>query len=151
VEASRQLFANSKALQASISPGTHPFSQEQAMLYEEDAQLAVLVHLEIESSYLFAKILLDKIAHAFEFYFGPSCKKSLDSHDSLVKNFTAYAGWDDSLAQDRFFGYADKSLVEQVKRAAVEGEFAPEPGPRLFHPDAPRDSNRSSSARRTSN
>ena len=44
--------------------------------------------------------------------------------------------WDDSLAQDRFFGYADKSLVEQVKRAAVEGEFAPEPGPGLFHPDA---------------
>src|SRR5439155_26535408 len=45
--------------------------------------------------------------------------------------------WDESLAQDRFFGYADKSLVDQVRRAAMEGEeFAPEPSPGLFHPDA---------------
>ena len=44
--------------------------------------------------------------------------------------------WDESLAQDRFFGYADKSLVDQVRRAAVDGEFAPEPNPGLFHPDA---------------
>ena len=44
--------------------------------------------------------------------------------------------WDESLAQDRFFGYADKALVEQVRRAAADGEFAPEPSPGLFHPDA---------------
>ena len=44
--------------------------------------------------------------------------------------------WDESLAQDRFFGYADKSIVDQVRRAAMEGEFAPEPSPGLFHPDA---------------
>lgn len=43
---------------------------------------------------------------------------------------------DDSLARDRFFGYADKSLVDQVRRAAEEGEFAREPGRGLFHPDA---------------
>jgi hypothetical protein len=44
--------------------------------------------------------------------------------------------WDESLAQDRFFGYADKFLADQVRRAAMEGEFAPEPNPGLFHPDA---------------
>ena len=44
--------------------------------------------------------------------------------------------WDESLARDRFFGYADRSLVDQVRRAAMEGEFAPEPSPGLFHPDA---------------
>lgn len=44
--------------------------------------------------------------------------------------------WDDSLAQDRFFGYADRALVDQVRRAAADGEFAPEPNPGLFHPDA---------------
>jgi hypothetical protein len=44
--------------------------------------------------------------------------------------------WDASLAQDRFFGYADRSIVDQVRRAAIEGEFAPEPSPGLFHPDA---------------
>jgi len=46
--------------------------------------------------------------------------------------------WDDSLAQDRFFGYADKSIVDQVRRAAMEGEFVTEPSPGLFHPDATR-------------
>ena len=44
--------------------------------------------------------------------------------------------WDESLAQDRFFGYADKSIADQVRRAAMEHEFAPEPNPGLFHPDA---------------
>ena len=44
--------------------------------------------------------------------------------------------WDESLAQDRFFGYADKFIVDQVRRAAMEHEFAPEPNPGLFHPDA---------------
>jgi hypothetical protein len=44
--------------------------------------------------------------------------------------------WDESLAQDRFFGYADGFLVDQVQRAAMDGEFAPEPNPGLFHPDA---------------
>jgi hypothetical protein len=44
--------------------------------------------------------------------------------------------WDDSLAQDRFFGFADATIVDQVKLAAAQGEFAPEPNPGLFHPDA---------------
>jgi hypothetical protein len=44
--------------------------------------------------------------------------------------------WDESLAKDRFFGFADKSIVDQVRRAAMEGEFRPEPNPGLFHPDA---------------
>jgi len=44
--------------------------------------------------------------------------------------------WDESMAQDRFFGYADRSIVEQVRRAAADGEFSPEPNTGLFHPDA---------------
>src|SRR5207253_975840 len=44
--------------------------------------------------------------------------------------------WDDSLAQDRFFGYADAELIRQVRMAVAQGAFAPEPNPGLFHPDA---------------
>ena len=44
--------------------------------------------------------------------------------------------WDASLAQDRFFGFADAELVNQVKTATAQSEFAPEPSPGLFHPDA---------------
>ena len=44
--------------------------------------------------------------------------------------------WDATSAQDRFFGFADIAIVNQVKTAAAEGEFVPEPSPALFHPDA---------------
>ena len=44
--------------------------------------------------------------------------------------------WDTSLAQDRFFAFADKILVDQVRQAAAQGEFAPEASPGLFHPGA---------------
>jgi hypothetical protein len=41
--------------------------------------------------------------------------------------------WDDTLAQDRFYAYADPALYEQVKIAAQHGIFAREPGFALFH------------------
>jgi hypothetical protein len=44
--------------------------------------------------------------------------------------------WDDTFAQDRFFGYADKALIDQIKIATQQGEFAPEIDPWLFHPSA---------------
>jgi hypothetical protein len=44
--------------------------------------------------------------------------------------------WDNSLAQDRFFAFADKILVDQVRQAAAQREFAPEASPGLFHPGA---------------
>ena len=44
--------------------------------------------------------------------------------------------WTDSLLQDRFFGFADQELVQQVKSAARQGTFVPEPAPGLFHGDA---------------
>jgi hypothetical protein len=39
-------------------------------------------------------------------------------------------------APDRFYAYADKNLVTQVKLAAQQGEFAPEMDPHLFHKGA---------------
>jgi hypothetical protein len=44
--------------------------------------------------------------------------------------------WDESFAQDRFFAYADKMLLTQVKLAANQGLFAPEVGSGFFHPGA---------------
>jgi len=47
--------------------------------------------------------------------------------------------WDDpalEFAQDRFFAWATPDLVEQVKEAARQGEFAPELDPSFFHGDA---------------
>jgi len=44
--------------------------------------------------------------------------------------------WDDSLGKDRFFAYCDPELLNQVRTAAAQGEFAPEVGPGFFHPGA---------------
>jgi len=44
--------------------------------------------------------------------------------------------WDGTMAQDRFFAWADPSLVEQVRIAAAQGAFAQEPSPALLHPGA---------------
>jgi hypothetical protein len=44
--------------------------------------------------------------------------------------------WDDTMAQDRFFAWADPSLVEQVRIAAAQGAFAQEPSAALLHPGA---------------
>jgi hypothetical protein len=41
--------------------------------------------------------------------------------------------WGDTMAQDRFFAWADRSLVEQVRVATLQGAFAQEPSPGLLH------------------
>jgi len=50
-----------------------------------------LIHLDVETFYLFAKILLDRIAIALERWFGPVRKASIASHSKLTKNFATYA------------------------------------------------------------
>jgi len=44
--------------------------------------------------------------------------------------------WDQSIAQDRFFAWADQGLVQQVRLACAQGVFKPEFGSGLFHPGA---------------
>ncbi|HUJ21375.1 MAG TPA: hypothetical protein VLX58_07645 [Bryobacteraceae bacterium] len=44
--------------------------------------------------------------------------------------------WDGTMQQDRFFGYADPALYDQVKLAAAQGLFAREPGFAVFHQGA---------------
>jgi hypothetical protein len=51
-------------------------------------------------------------------------------------DYIKHIEWDDSLAQDRFFAYCDKALLDEVRLAADHGEFAAEPGSGFFHPGA---------------
>ena len=44
----------------------------------------------------------------------------------------------EKMKQDRFFGYADQEMVEQVMRAAEQGEFEPQQGLSINHPGATR-------------
>lgn len=51
-------------------------------------------------------------------------------------SFIKEVEWDDTMAQDRFFAYADAKVIDEVRAAANQGLFAPEPGAAIFHPGA---------------
>ena len=44
--------------------------------------------------------------------------------------------WDESMAQDRFFAFADAELLPEVKDAAAQGQFVAEMNPGILHPGA---------------
>jgi hypothetical protein len=74
-----------------FAPGSTRMTPGQSEWVNEWSRLSTLVQLEIETYFLLAKVLLDKVARFIEFYFGPARKLSLDSHDLLTKNFESYA------------------------------------------------------------
>lgn len=90
-EAGLKFVANAAALRAAVPSGGASLTAEQRRLLDEGRKLTDALHLEIESFYLFAKILLDKIARSIEFYFGQGRKCSLDSHDDLIKDLGKYS------------------------------------------------------------
>ena len=45
---------------------------------------------------------------------------------------------DNAFAQDRFFGWADPQIIQQIITATVQGEFAPEPDLSIFYGTATR-------------
>jgi len=57
---------------------------------QESGRIGVMLHLEIESFYLFTKIMLDRVARLVEFLFGAARRLSMDSHDDLVKSLPDY-------------------------------------------------------------
>jgi hypothetical protein len=89
--ASKRFVENSEALQKAIRESANNSVMVPQSLFQESRRLTDTLHLEIESFYLFAKILLDKVSRFLEFYFGPVRNESLDSHDDFVKNFKAYS------------------------------------------------------------
>ena len=137
-EASRKFIANLNELRVAFPAQAGSMTDNQNHLLEENSALTNLLHLEIESFYVFAKILLDKIARATEFYFGQARSKPLDSHDDLVKNFTSYAKEKSLTTPDGFLNIA-KSLKRDISDFR-DYEIAHEKSPRSvkgtgFSPD----------------
>lgn len=70
--------------------GPAPITKELGAVMEEMSGMSVQFQLEIESYYVFAKIMLDRVAHFIEFIYGPARRLPLDSHDQLTKHFKGY-------------------------------------------------------------
>jgi len=77
-------------LQKAIPPGISQVPTQQAELLDKSFYLQKTIVLDIESFYVFAKILLDKLARFIEQYFGQAKGCSLRSHDRFVKSFAKY-------------------------------------------------------------
>jgi hypothetical protein len=91
IKANHSMISNRQKMMGALSAySSEPLTDEQMDLFEEVQRITVLVHLEIESSYLFAKILIDKIALFLQNYFGQAHGISLVSHDKLTKYHKQY-------------------------------------------------------------
>jgi hypothetical protein len=77
-------------IQKSLFASGGAMNEQQIAWWEENSKVCNRIQLEIESYYLFAKILLDRVARFLEFFFGPGRKLSFDSHDQMTKAFKAY-------------------------------------------------------------
>jgi len=87
-----EFVAGSEAFMAQLrANASGQMRAEQMADLDAREALGLALQLEIESFYLFAKILLDEAARAIEFYFGPVPKMALDSHDDLTKRIGMYA------------------------------------------------------------
>lgn len=90
-QASSKFVQNTQQLTKSFKESENgPISQEQSDLLEDGRIFYAYLHLEIESFYLFAKILLDRVARSIELYFGATRGVALDSHDDLAKRIEKY-------------------------------------------------------------
>ena len=80
-----------KAWMATPPSPTQQLTDLQRHRLDELSKATDVLHLEIESFYLFANILLDTVARAIEKYFGQVRECSLDSHHDLITHLGKYA------------------------------------------------------------
>jgi hypothetical protein len=81
-------FARNHERLMSLASDSQP--QEGHNLFQVHRDLEKQLELEIESFYIFAKMMLDMAAKLIEFYFGDHNGPSLRSHSKLVKNLKEY-------------------------------------------------------------
>ena len=58
--------------------------------HDRRRELGWQLQLDVESFYMFARILLGRVANAIEYYFGQGRRASLNSHHQLTNNLEEY-------------------------------------------------------------
>lgn len=111
--ASKSFIECHSAFRAALPEGVAEMADEQIALLRRSWALQSELHLEVESFYLFAKILLDKLAQFLGHYFGPAHGCSLSSHNKLAKNLPVYVERK-ALTIDPSFPKAAAGLKSQI-------------------------------------
>ena len=73
-----------------FTEGTRELTQDEIRRLDEGRETSLTLHLRIETFYIFAKIVLDKIGPLFEALFGQGRAASLERHSKLVRNLDEY-------------------------------------------------------------
>lgn len=84
----------------------------------------------------YSQLMEDHPASLASFFNLVTAMGAINLPDGTPLDYLKEVIWDGSFAQDRFFGYADPKLIDQIKLATLHGEFAPEVDPGIFHGDA---------------
>lgn len=109
--------------------GSYTLNKQQMEYLEEEAKINKNLHLEIESFYLFAKILLDKVCRFLELYFGIARSASLDSHEKLSKNIEKYV-------KKRSLSDLSKELIGMI--TSLKKEISDYRDKEIVHDKSPR-------------
>jgi hypothetical protein len=134
-KASRNMISThekSMKLMSTQTSESVPMTVEQMRLMEESSRLMTLVHLEIESYYLFAKIFLDNVARFLYLYFRPVQGVSLKSHRNLATHHKRYCevnslavpqGFSESimLLKERICDYRDDMITHEMSLRIIKG------------------------------
>ena len=111
--------------------GVRRVTPEEGRLMQESSRLTTLVHLEIESFYLFAKVLLDNITRFLYVYFEQERGFGLKSHNDLAKHHEKYfkvkglvisEGLSESviLLKERICDYRDKEISHELSLRRIK-------------------------------
>jgi hypothetical protein len=105
-----------------MKPGTHAVTVEEAQLLDKMSSLQVLIQLDIESYYIFGKIILDKTSNFIELFFGSQRGCTLRSHDNLVKSIKRYCADKGLLLPANFIELATiaKSTISDYRDKQIE-------------------------------
>ncbi len=120
-----QLLRESMAQHSTVGE-SRSLTQDEQKEYDRIAQHSVRVHLKIESFYIFAKILLDRIASTFGFYFFRDPKWR---HARLMKDFERVA------AREKLTGQSDVILKAARHLRDGIGNYR---NKRIVHVEEPR-------------
>lgn len=106
--------------------------------YKAIADLAAAGAADEESAAARYGDLVDKEKTLACFFNLTTAMSQLQLPDGTPLDYIKEVIWDNTMAQDRFFAWADPKLVDQVVQAAHHGAFSPEPGTAAFHKGATR-------------
>lgn len=113
---SNQWHENRKQIMAYTESQNNDNGAKVFALFNESNEIEMGIRLKIESFYLFAKTLLDKLANSVWAYFGKVHKKgcTLSSHDALENHFLEYSKLKKIVLPDETLLELAKSLRKEI-------------------------------------